>query len=349
MNRFSEILRVCRMRAAEGNLGTWRQLGEMVILRMLRGVGPGYYHTAGFWRRDLGWSDKTGQLSAGEYRRLVARLNPLQYRKLSQNKIPEKAILTLFGIPTPRFLGRLQAQIGADFAGRPLRTPEDLERLIQDCATARMVFKHPEGWGGKGVHVPTIERSSTMFREPGTSEAVGVYEYCNATLELAHGGDWIVEEYFSQHPVLMSLNPGSVNTVRIWVLDRGPAGHQVLTAYLRIGRANMFVDNASSGGIVAAIDLESGQLHAGQDAHAEHKCYPHHPDHEARIEGVMLPHWQLVREIAERAVSVFPGVRFAGLDVAIGESGPSVLELNVSPDREGAAFTGFRNRSMLEE
>lgn len=343
MNRLSGILRLCRMRAAEGNLGTWRQLGEMVILRILRGVGPGYYHTAGFWRRSLRWSDKTGQLSASEYRLLVARLNPLQYRKLSQNKIPEKAILTLFGIPTPRFLGRLQAQIGTDFAGRPLRTPEDLERLTEDCATARMVFKQPEGWGGKGVHIPKIERSPVMFREPGESEAVGMQAYCNATLDLARGGDWIVEEYFDQHPVLMSLNPGSVNTVRMWVLDRG-----VLTAYLRIGRANMFVDNASSGGIVAAIDLESGRLHAGQDAHAEHKHYPRHPDHGATIEGVVLPHWQRVRDIAERTVSVFPGVRFAGLDIAIGESGPSVLELNVSPDREGAAFTGFRNRSMLE-
>jgi hypothetical protein len=56
------------------------------------------------------WADvagEGGQMSVGEYRRFVGRWNPESYRKLSQNKIAEKAILTLFHVPTPRFLGPL--------------------------------------------------------------------------------------------------------------------------------------------------------------------------------------------------------------------------------------------------
>lgn len=350
MNKLSRIIYLSRRRALEGHLGLWRQFGEMALLRVLHGVGPGYYHTAGFWRRCLSWHDKTNQLSASKYRRCVAMLNPVPYRKLSQNKIPEKAILTLYGIATPRFLGRLNAHSGCDPTAGPLRNAADLERLARDRHATRLVFKKLEGWGGKGVRIPFIDHGPTMtFREPGHTIACDVQAYCSDTLLLDRGGDWIVEEYFDQHPILSKINPTSVNTVRVWVIDRDSEGQQVLTALLRIGRANMFVDNTSSGGIVAPIDLTSGQLRAAQDVQAEHNIYREHPDHHAIIEGVVLPYWEDVREIAKRALSVFPGLRFAGLDVAIGPSGPIILELNVIPDRETAALTDFPSGTMMRQ
>jgi len=348
MDGFARIIELSRRRASEGHLGLWRQLGEMIVLRAFHGVGPGYYHTAGFWRRELGWGDKTGQVSASEYRRRIALLNPAPYRKLSQNKIPEKAILALFGVPTPRFLGRLEASRGFDMAGRPLRNAADLERLANERQAMRLVFKRLEGWGGKGVHIPVIERGPPMTsREPDDSNARSVQDYCTEVLWLDRGGDWIVEEYFQQHPDLSAINPTSVNTVRIWVIDRDREGFQAITAYLRIGRGNMIIDNASSGGIVAPIDLASGRLQPARDAHAEHNVYPRHPDHDAPIEGIELPYWPAVQKLAMQALSVFPGLRFAGLDVAIGPSGPVVLELNVSPDREGAAFTDCPSTKLL--
>ena len=348
MNKLSRLIDLSRRRALEGHLGLWQQLAEMVLLRTLHGVGPTYYHRAGFWRRDLSWHAKTSQLSAGEYRRRVELLNPLSYRKLSQNKIPEKAILTLFGVATPLFLGRLNARAGCDPAGHPLRSAIDLERMAGERQATRLVFKELEGWGGKGVHIPVIEHGQSMtFREADKNTALSVQAYCAETLQLDRGGDWIVEEYFDQHPILSAINPTSVNTIRIWVIDRGDEGYEVLTAFLRIGRANMFVDNTSSGGIAATIDLESGRLRAAQDAHAKHEVFKQHPDHGAPIEGTMLPYWQDVREVAKRALSVFPGLRFAGLDVAIGPSGPVILELNVSPDREGATYADCPSKMLL--
>jgi hypothetical protein len=348
MNKLTRIIHLSQRRARDGHLGFWRQLGEMAALRVLRGVGPGYYHTAGFWRRDLSWDDKTSQLSASEYRRRVGLLNPMTYRKLSQNKIPEKAILNLFGIPTPRFLGRLNSRIGRDTSGGSLRSAAELERLARKHDARRLVLKQPEGWGGKGVRIPLVEQGPPMtFTDDGATEARTVQAYCDEILALDKGGDWVVEEYFEQHPVLSALNPSSVNSVRIWVMDRGNGGFQVLMAYLRIGRRNMVVDNASSGGIVVPIELATGRLRAARDAHAVHNVYPRHPDHDAAIEGVEIPYWQEVQQIAEQALSVFPALRFAGLDVAIGPSGPVILELNVSPDREGAAFTDFPSATLL--
>jgi hypothetical protein len=348
MSKLTRIIELSQRRALEGHLGLWRQFGEMAVLRAFRGVGPGYYHTAGFWRRDLSWEDKTSQLTAREYKRRVDLLNPMAYRKLSQHKIPEKAILTLFGIPTPRFLGRLNARIGRDTSGGSLRNVADLERLARKQEGRRLVFKEVEGWGGKGVRIPLIESGRSLtLRDPGATTARTLQAYCDEVLALDKGGDWLVEEYFDQHPILSALNASSVNCVRIWVMDRGASGFQVLTAYLRIGRESMVVDNATSGGIVVPIDLATGRLRAAQDALPIRNVYPRHPDHDAAIEGVALPYWTEVQQIAQQALAVFPCLRFAGIDVAIGPSGPVILELNVSPDREGAAYTDCPSTKVL--
>lgn len=349
MGKLSQIIRMSRRRAGEGELGVSRQLAEMAALRLLHGVGPLYYQMAGFWRRGLSWRDKTSQLSAREYRRRIDLLNPPTYRKLSQNKIPEKAILALFGIPTSRFLGRLQARVGCEPDGRPLKGAADLGRFVAARGHDRLVFKPVEGWGGKGVHIPGIEYGPAVgFREPGIDGLLNVEEYCTRVLELHKGTDWIVEEYFVQHPVVSALNPSSVNTIRIWVLDRADRGHEVLAAILRIGRAGMVVDNTSSGGIAAPIDLERGRLGPARDLLPEYNVYVDHPDHGARIEGVVLPFWGDVRQLAIRALAAFPGLRFAGLDVSIGPNGPVVQELNVSPDREHAVITGSPTAVLLK-
>ncbi|HZR03846.1 MAG TPA: sugar-transfer associated ATP-grasp domain-containing protein, partial [Burkholderiales bacterium] len=282
-----------------------------------------------------------------EYRRVIDALNPGQYRKLSQNKIAEKAILSLLSVPTPKFVGRLNAQDGVTRSGDPLNTAHDLQALIARNGYQRLVFKELEGHGGKGVRIASFEADDGWWALPvGTSKRISLDNYCSSELRLNADGDWLVEEYFSQHSTIASLNPNSVNTVRIWI-KRNVTGARVLTAYLRIGRAAMFVDNASSGGIVAPIDVKTGKLGPAQDAHAARGLYPLHPDHGARIDGVSIPFWPQVQALAVRALCTFPQINFAGLDIAVGETGPVVLELNVSPDREGAGFTGYRSIELL--
>jgi Sugar-transfer associated ATP-grasp len=321
----------------------------MAALRVLRGVGPGYYHMAGFWRRNLSWDDKAGQLSLREHRRVLDSLNPANYRKLSQNKIAEKAILSLFSLPTPRFLGRLAKDNGMDYLGRPLHTASELATLIRTENVDRLVFKEIEGWGGKGVKIAKLRLSGEILCAPINREDYGpLPEFCESVLGLSGGGDWLVEEYFKQHSVMAQLNPTSVNTVRIWILERSATESVVVTAHARIGRGNMIIDNASSGGIVVPIDLSTGVLRAARDADADWQLYPRHPDHGAPIQGIALPYWNHVQSMAKRALGVFPHLHFAGLDVAIGEAGPVILELNVCPDRRAAAFTDCPTARLLK-
>src|SRR5690606_17930980 len=87
--------------------GALRQMIEMAGLLALRGIGPGFYQLAGFWRRDVPWRHMVRYMNPKEYAAAVDRLNKPAYHKLSQNKVVEKAIMRLYGIATTELLGIL--------------------------------------------------------------------------------------------------------------------------------------------------------------------------------------------------------------------------------------------------
>lgn len=193
LQKCAAIYSLMEKRAREGHLPVTRQALESALLLVTRGVGPGYYQMAGFWERGLSWQDKTGQLSAREYRRVVENFNPEHYRKLSQNKIAEKAILTLFGLPTPRFLGRLSAHVGMDARGAPLRGAGDLGRVLDAQRPDAVVFKELEGHGGKGVRIADLQRGDQgwLVRPLCGDVSIPLEEYVRDALRLDDDGDWL--------------------------------------------------------------------------------------------------------------------------------------------------------------
>ena len=316
-----------------------RQLVEILLLLAFRGIGPGYYHTAGFWRREVPFREKWGHLNGREYQRCIRRANPTPYHKLSQNKIAEKGILTLLGFPTPRCLGVLDTEDGRAWNGSSLRNAEDLRRLLLESGVARVCFKPVEGWAGVGFRAAEVRGRGTDLRcrsLDGQTE-VSVEEFHRSLLR-ERNDRYLLEEYIEQHPDLSSFNPSSVNTLRLWVVKYPDQKTKVVVGYLRIGRSGSLVDNQSAGGIVAPVDLQTGILQRAIDGNPEREEFIVHPDHGAAIEGKKVPFLEEAKTLASSALGPFSEIRFAGLDVAITTTGPVLLELNVNPDRKGAAF-----------
>ena len=347
--RFGFYWALTKKRAAEGHLPVARQVLEMCALMVLSGNGPGLYHLGGFWRRSIPIRDKLGHLSARAYRARLRRLNPPAYRKMTQNKVPEKGLLTLLGFPTPQFIGFLCPNVGRDCDGRPLRDASDLQRLLTTLNDSRLCFKPVEGWGGKGFElVEIIREGSVRFRVARDGRLVDIDAFVAMMLSRHPGFGVLIEKYLEQHPAMARYNPSSVNTCRIWVARPADGPAQVLLAYLRIGRAGSPVDNQSSGGIVAPIDLSTGTVSTAIDGLPSRDVYPQHPDHGAPIQGTVIPSWAEIKGLAQECLAAIPPLRFAGLDIAVARSGsPMVIELNVSPDREGAAFVGVPTRRLL--
>ena len=346
--KIQEILRESKSRSDEGYLEFHRQLFEMVLLRVFWGIGPGYYHQAGFWRRDIPWSDKIDHLGSRSYERRIDRLNPPNYRKLSQNKIAEKAILGGYGIPTPKLLGFLHPTFGRTTTGMPLRNPRELSHMLVVAGLSRVCFKMVEGWAGRGFIPASVElngdscKIAHMFEgSPRAPE-----EFCRRYLTAEDPSGRIVEAYVNQHDWYGSLNRTSVNTYRVWAIQKVDEWPVVIGAYLRFGLEGAIVDNSKPNAIVVPVDLETGRLTPpiglGFDR-VPHRMAPSG----VGLDGVSPAYLSEVLEVAKTALSIFPKIRFAGIDVAVSRDGPQVLELNVFPDKEAATYLDLPSARYL--
>ena len=324
------------------NIGATQQVWEMAKLRVFHGIGPNYYLLAGFCAKDIPWELKASHKSAAAYKAWIDAKNPKLYRKISQNKLAESAMLHFMHIPATRHLGFLHPDIGVDVNGRDLKTVGELAQMLISAHETAVVFKPLEGHGGYGIRVfdVAVSDAGVTLADRISREEFELAESNDGANQLLENADgWIIEAYFVQHPVVAAINPTSVNTIRMWVgNDKETNVPRCIAGYLRIGRDGAVVDNQSSGGIVCPIDMQTGVLKITQSGTPERRLYTHHPDHGAAIEGVSLPHWAACQRLAEHALHAFPHMNFCGLDIAIGEDGPVIVELNPSPDKEGAAF-----------
>ena len=186
-------------------------------------------------------------------------------------------------------------------------------------ASGKVLYKPLNGQGGLGITLFT-------FTEDDIREK---YE------EIRGMSRAILEGYVDQHHDLKALNPSSVNTIRVVTVSRsldGDPAHKeyfnICYAALRIGRGKSVVDNASSGGLVAGIDLETGELRTDAVTTAG-EAFTHHPDTGVEFKGFKVPMFREAMKLVEEAGQLIDG--YTGWDVAISEDGPVLIEANIMP------------------
>lgn len=336
------------LRARQGHLPVYRQMAEMVVLKLFYGLGPGHYHTARYWRRELPWSFKTGFWPYRKFRAVVSALNPPVYQKMSQHKVCEKAILQLLNIPSPQFRGHLHPARGLTATGTPLKNAADLEQLLlANPHWNKLCFKLVEGFGGMGFQaIRCLREDGLQLQTLDLQKIFSVEEFVADVLNLDSGADYIVEDYIIQHHILAALNTSSVNTLRIWVSCI--AGEtSLIDAFLRVGRHGSVVDNTSRGAQIFQVDIRTGRIGQGVVKNIYNEVHSRHLDSGDMISGQCLPFWPEALDLAQRAVAAFPAIQFAGVDIAIADSGAVVVELNVEPDPTSAIIFDRCHRELF--
>jgi len=333
---------ISELMASQGHLSVKSQVLEMVFLLIFRGVGPGYYLSAGLWDKNITWKQKLGWRSQSDYRKRVYLYNPRPYQKISQNKVSEKALLSLFKIPTAEFYGFMHPVYGKDHKGHALRNGHDALRVIEENNIDKFCIKELEGFSGRGfkaLQVIRLEDGSLKIRPLNKDESFNLLDYFDS-LNFPKDGLFF-ESYIEQHPVMAGLNRSSLNTIRVFVVwHHGEKIPKILGAFVRIGRDGSLVDNTSAGGLAAVIDLQSGQLKLAHYKPPHPERFTEHPDHGAKIKGEVIPFWDEVKNLLVEIMPVFPCTRFCGFDVAITVDGPKIVELNVEPDKTGLMQIG---------
>ena len=144
--------------------------------------------------------------------------------------------------------------------------------------------------------------------------------------------DWYLSEAIAQHSYAVSLYAETVNTIRIITL-RAPDEERikVFFAVQRVGTSRTVpVDNASRGGLVCNIDLDSGRLSHARTLY-ELTVYENHPDSGVRFEDVVIPDWQALKDEILALANRFPYLPFVAWDVVKLPDGQNcVIEANAS-------------------
>ncbi|MDH5693202.1 MAG: hypothetical protein OEZ47_08880 [Gammaproteobacteria bacterium] len=235
---------------------------------------------------------------------------------IADNKLETKAYLRSLSIPMP-----VTHRVYDSFFS--LRKVEsDLQNLND------FVIKPAQGSGGGGILVIVENKGSELITAGGRivtlqnlrthmSDVIfGIYS--NGLSDQV-----IVESRLVQHKDMDILSPSGLTDLRVIVHQNTP-----VMAMLRIptslsdGKANLH-----QGAMGAGIDMENGNI-----SHAIHNNVEitAHIDSGHHLIGRQVPYWAESIAIAETVAYAVP-LKYLGIDIALTESGPVLLELNVRP------------------
>ena len=204
---------------------------------------------------------------------------------------------------------------------------EEIFRLLD--AGTELVIKPLSGGGGHGILFLSPEGEEVKIN--GT-----LFSREDANTRISSLPNRIFYKRFMQQGFSHRIFPGALNTIRMITMISPETGLPFIPlAVHRFGTAkSRHVDNWSSGGLSAIIDMGSGILGKAV-AYPEHgrlTWHSYHPDTGIEIEGQKIPQWEKIKaEILALAenVSMIP---YIGWDVVLSDEKIYILEANTNSD-----------------
>jgi len=206
------------------------------------------------------------------------------------------------------------------------------------------VIKPASGSGGKGIVVINSRRGEEWLSVSGKVYTLDdIKKHIADIIFGVHSFDMhdtaIIEEQIVQDSSISLLSPHGLADVRM-INYRG----RNVKAMLRIatiasdGRANLH-----QGGIGVAIDLATGYT---LSARIGKEDITQHPDTGVELLNVKIPRWEELMHLCEAAARAIP-LDYLGIDIALSESGPIILEVNARPGIEIQNIAGEGMREHL--
>ena len=205
---------------------------------------------------------------------------------------------------------------------------KNLEERLRDLDA--FVMKPACGSGGQGILVLDEVSEQGFHRTTGEwldSEFIRLHasDTLGGLYSLGGQSDHvIIEQMVRSDPVFKHITWKGVPDIRVVVFHGVPA-----MAMLRLptrksgGRANLH-----QGAIGAGVKLDSGETFGGVWCDAP---LSRHPDTDQSVEGLTIPCWEQILELASRCYE-FSSLGFLGVDFVLdADHGPLMLEINARP------------------
>jgi hypothetical protein len=287
------------------------------------------------------------------YHGIKPLLNDKECRDVLENKLFFHLYYGQYNLLLPKILmHNHKTTFILDGKSRHISNYEDFAILINELfeiapASDSLIIKKTF-WSYGGDKVFKISRSQVANR---SQQLADLYS------EVIKSG-FLFQETVIQHDALSKLNPFSLNTIRFDTFMDKEGKVYIISGYMRMSINKHHVDNISSGGCKVGIDLMTGRLKKeGYSTLGYYgvKTLKSHPITETVFENFEIPYFDKAKRLVLEAAYLIPGLRIVGWDVAIGVSGPVLIEGNSDYGMSGNDLSegGYRTnpifRKILDE
>ncbi len=256
--------------------------------------------------------------------------NPSSSKKISDNKILTKRILSKSNIRTPKI-------------AKIIRTKKQLEFLNWETLPKSFVVKPNRGTGGNGIIVFYGKKKGELSwirsnQKIMTKEQLRIHfeKILDGLYSMGNSRDMVlIEERILNNPILKNYSYRGVPDVRIIVFNKVPVMAMIrFPTKFSDGKSNLH-----SGGICAGIDMATGlttnaiQLKKRSILENTYKDIELTSDFKQNktIKGLKIPYWNEILDISIQCQEI-TNIGFLGVDIAIDQNrGPLVFELNSRP------------------
>ena len=289
----------------------------------------------------LGLLRDTGPIDAARFiskeRMLAAQLkvNPRDSFHLTEDKLAFYQHCVDHGLATPAVRAALCVTRHEAAAVPIVHDGSTLIRVLAPLAPRDLVLKPVDGVHGQGVQILRLQDGLFIRQDGQTRDGVSL----DAELASSVYRNWIVQDRLLPHPAIVALTGSRyLQTARIVSLVERDGRVTLPIGWLRIIGGRSSFDNfnfGASGNLVGTLDLDAGRIdHVfAPGPPGEGICEAlRHPTTGAEFAKFIVPWAVEIRQLVERASRAFAPLRTVGWDVAITESGPSLIEGNVTWD-----------------
>jgi len=328
-----------RAASAESGVSIFRIAWEQAALHLLNDLNRREYYMYGLQSPALSWEEKKAFISDKDSGRYIDLFTPRRYTALFKNKLAFSRVYGALGLPLAEQYGVYDPAWGRTAEGRPLKTAQDIHRLIVERGIQEFVLKPLES--SQGRMVLPVRRQEGLWACPDGSrysyEDLVAFMNDEEKLKEAYGPKavlprtFLLEERLRPHPDMRHFTEETLCSSRVVTLLTHEGDVEILGACFKLPGVDRGVDNLSQGGLNIAVDLDSGRLMEGVFYKSVPPTrYRTHPLTGKDFYGFRLPLWDEVKRTALRAALAFPLARAIGWDIAATDRGPVLLEGNDS-------------------
>ncbi|MEM1336286.1 MAG: sugar-transfer associated ATP-grasp domain-containing protein [Bacteroidota bacterium] len=191
-----------------------------------------------------------------------------------------------------------------------------------------LVLKPARGCGGGGIKILKKDKNGQWQSSGKILTNAEIFQHITRIISgvysMVSSDVCLIEECIVPHPFFAGIYDEGVPDFRIITLKGKP-----LMAMLRMptsksdGKANLHQN-----GVGIGVDMKQGTLTQVYDG----KTYSdHHPDNACSVNGIKIPYWFTMLQLAKETAGAFP-LEYLGIDLVIDRNkGPQIMEVNVRP------------------